>query len=202
MIRINGASSPWHGEDLAATISCGADYLVLPRVDEVQALHNLVSVSTTKVVAMVETARGVLNASSIASGAAGLIAGTNDLAADLGLPDGAGRAPLQTALQLIVLAARGHGIPAFDGVHNGLEDGAAMEAEAREGRMLGFTGKTLIHPRQIAPTHIAFAPSKSDLSRARRLVEAYSGGAERFEGAMIERMHLAAAKRLIERAES
>ena len=65
--------------------------------------------------------------------------------------------------------------------------------------MLGFDGKSLIHPRQIAPCHEAFAPSPEEIARAKRLVAAATGGAERFEGEMIERMHVEAARRLIER---
>ena len=72
-------------------------------------------------------------------------------------------------------------------------------AEAAEGRMLGFDGKSLIHPSQIAPCHAAFAPSQEEIARARRLVEAASGGAERFEGEMIERMHVESAERLLAR---
>ena len=75
-----------------------------------------------------------------------------------------------------------------------------MLAEAEEGRRLGFDGKSLIHPGQIAPCHRAFAPSEAELDRARRLVEAYDGGAKRFDGAMVERMHIEAAQRLLERA--
>ncbi|MGH6659110.1 MAG: HpcH/HpaI aldolase/citrate lyase family protein, partial [Sphingomicrobium sp.] len=151
------------------------------------------------VLAMIETAAGVLAAAEVAPATAGLIAGTNDLAADLRLPAGAGRGPLQAALQLIVLAARAAGVAVFDGVFNGLEDEAGLAAEAADGRMLGFDGKSLIHPAQIAPTHAAFAPGKAEIERARRLVEAYEGGAERFDGAMVEAMHVAAAKRLLER---
>ena len=91
--------------------------------------------------------------------------------ADLRLPPDSGRAALQTALQLIVLAARAAGVAAFDGVFNGLDDETGLLAEARESRALGFDGKSLIHPDQIAPCHTAFAPSEAEIERARRLVE-------------------------------
>ena len=97
-------------------------------------------------------------APTIAHEAAALIAGTNDLAADLRLPPGAGRAPLQMALQSIVLAARAAGIAVFDGVFNRLDDAEGFAAECAESRALGFDGKSLIHPDQIAPCHAAFAP--------------------------------------------
>jgi citrate lyase subunit beta/citryl-CoA lyase len=88
----------------------------------------------------------------------------------------------------------------FDGVFNSLDDERGFLAEAEDGRRLGFDGKSLIHPNQIAPCHQAFAPSKAEVDRARRLVEAFHGGAERFGDEMIERMHVEAAQRVLERA--
>ena len=152
------------------------------------------------VLAMIETAAGVLTAPEIAREAAALIAGTNDLRADLRLPLDATREPISASLQIIVLAARAAGIPAFDGVFNKLKDSEGFAAEAEEGRRLGFDGKSLIHPDQIEPCNRAFGPSGEEVDRARRLVEAFSGGAERFEDQMIERMHVEAARRVLERA--
>ena len=100
----------------------------------------------------------------------------------------------------IVLAARAAGIAVFDGVFNSLEDEAGFAVEAAEGRRMGFDGKSLIHPNQIAACHAAFAPSHEEIARAERLVSAATGGAERFEGEMIERMHVEAAQRLLGRA--
>ena len=148
---------------------------------------------------MIETAAGVLAAAEIARVAAALIAGTNDLSADLKLPPEAGRASLQAALQYILIAARAAGIAAFDGVYNRLDDEAGLAAECAESRRLGFDGKSLIHPDQITACHAAFAPSADEISRAERLIAAGTGGAERFEGAMIEAMHVEAAKRLLVR---
>ena len=118
------------------------------------------------VLAMIETAAGVLAAADIARATAGLIAGTNDLRADLRLPLDATREPISAALQMIVLAARAAGVAVFDGVFNGLEDPDGFVAEAEQGRRLGFDGKSLIHPNQIEPCHRAFAPSAAELDRA------------------------------------
>jgi citrate lyase subunit beta/citryl-CoA lyase len=146
---------------------------------------------------MIETAAGVLAAPAIAPKTAGLIAGTNDLRADLRLPLDATREPISAALQWIVLAARAARVAAFDGVFNGLDDPDGFLAEAQEGRRLGFDGKSLIHPNQIAPCHQAFAPSEGEIQRARALIEAFQGGAERFGGEMIEQMHVKAAQRVL-----
>ena len=102
------------------------------------------------------------------------------------------------ALQIIILAARAAGIAAFDGVFNALDDDEGFKAEARDGRDHGFDGKSLIHLRQVALCHAAYAPSADEIARAERLVAAATGGAERFEGSMIERMHVEAARRLLE----
>lgn len=198
-IRINGVGNPWHGPDLVAIAHARADLIVMPRVEDKEELTFVRKQCGKPVAAMIETARGGLAAPLVARDAAALIAGTNDLSADLRLPREAGRGPLQTALQSIVLAARASGIAAFDGVYNRLDDLDGFAVEAAEGRLLGFDGKSLIHPSQIAPCHEAFAPTEEEIARARRLVDAASGGAERFEGEMIERMHVESAERLLAR---
>jgi citrate lyase beta subunit len=199
-IRLNHAGSEYYDQDVEAVRHSAADAIVVPRTrssDEAAAVREW---ADRPVLAMIETAVGVLAAADIAHEAAALIAGTNDLAADLRLPPDAGREPLQMALQSIVLAARAHEIAVFDGVFNGLGDADGFAAQAAEGRRLGFDGKSLIHPDQIDPCHRAFAPTEAEIDRARRLLEASTGGAERFEDQMIERMHVEAAERLLARA--
>ena len=198
-IRVNGFASDLIEPDLAAVADSAASFVVLPRADSGEAVAAVWHKVDRAVLAMVETAAGVLAAADIARDAAALIAGTNDLAADLRLPPDAGRAPLQMALQSIVLAGRAAGIPVFDGVFNGLADPDGFLEQADEGRRLGFDGKSLIHPDQIDLCHQAFAPSEAEIDRARRLLAAATGGAERFEDRMIERMHVEAAERLLAR---
>jgi citrate lyase beta subunit len=201
-IRVNGAGTDWHSLDLDAVAASKADYAVVPRAISAHLVHDLARTLAKPVLAMIETAAGVLAAAEIAKEAAALIAGTNDLRADLRLPLGSSREPISASLQLIVLAARASGIAVFDGVFNGLDDPSAFLEEAMEGRRLGFDGKSLIHPGQIAPCHQAFAPTQSEVDRARELVAAFGGGAERLGNEMIERMHLAAAERVLQRAKS
>lgn len=201
-VRINGEGSPDHGADLIALRDTPADYIVIPKVETMKQAADVHSVMLKPVLAMIESPLGVFAARDIAALTAvhGLIAGTNDLAATFRLPPGSGRAGLQLALQTIVLAARATGAWAIDGVFNGLEDAAGLAAECREGRALGFDGKSLIHPNQIDVTRTAFSPSEAELARARALIEAASGGAERFGGEMIEAMHVEQARALLERA--
>ena len=201
-IRINGVGSEWHSLDLDAAARSKADLIVLPRAISAHLVHGVAEAAGKPVLAMIETAAGVLAAAAIAGESAGLVAGTNDLRADLRLPLDATRAPISASLQLIVLAARAAGVPVFDGVFNNLEDSDAFLREAEDGRNLGFDGKSLIHPNQIAPCHRAFAPGEAEVERARAVVDAFQGGAERFGNEMIERMHVEAARRVLQRAAS
>ena len=193
-IRINGFGTAEHDADLAAALDSGCDLIVLPSVrgaDEIP-------IAAKPIAAMIESASAVLDSPAIARACAALIVGTNDLAADLRLPS-VDRAAMGYALQATVLAARAAGIPVFDGVFNRLDDPAGFAAEAAQSRALGFDGKTLIHPDQIAACHAMFAPSADELARAHRLVAAATDGATRFEDEMVEAMHVAAARRLIGR---
>jgi (3S)-malyl-CoA thioesterase len=198
-IRVNSAE-PWIGADLEMVRASAADYAIVPMTAGPDDVRKVAEGTGKPVLAMVETARGVLAASAIAAGAKALIAGTNDLAADLHLPPGNRRPALATALQTILLAARAAGIAAFDGVYNGLDDPDGFAAECEEGRSLGFDGKSLIHPDQIEAANRIFGPGETEIEAARRLVAAATGGAQRFEGKMIEDLHVEEARALLERA--
>ncbi|QIK79792.1 CoA ester lyase [Sphingomonas piscis] len=193
-IRIDGV------QDLQAVAASAADIVVLPKVEE--APDTMAQRAGKPVIAMVETARAVMNLREIvaAKGVAGLLVGTNDLAADLRLPGSSRRQAMAMALQSVVCAARSAELPVWDGVFNRLDDQDGFEAECREGRALGFDGKSLIHPSQIDPCHRVFVPSEEEVARAERLIAAATGGAQRFEDAMIESMHVDQARRTVERA--
>ncbi|MET0245863.1 MAG: CoA ester lyase [Sphingomonas sp.] len=203
-IRVNGRGTAEHDADLAAVRDSACRLAVLPKAespDQVAAV--IAALGGARLIAMIETPRGVLNAAAIAAvpGVIGLLAGTNDLRAELRIPPVASRDSLSLALQSIVLAARAAGIWAFDGVFNGLDDANGLADEARHGRALGFDGKSLIHPNQIATTALAFGPTDAELADARALIESATGGAERFRDRMIEAMHVDQARALIARAD-
>src|SRR5579864_383731 len=160
-IRVNGVGTRWHSLELDAVARSRADFVVVPRAISGHLVHGIGEAVSKPVLAMIETAAGILAAPQIAQCCAGLIAGTNDLRADLRLPLNATREPISASLQMIVLAARAAGIAAFDGVFNRLDDADGFLKEAEDGRQLGFDGKSLIHPDQIAPCHRAFAPSSA-----------------------------------------
>ena len=198
-IRIN-SRAPWHEADLAAVSKSAVPWLVYPMTSGPDDIRRVSDRTGKPVLAMVETAKGVINGAAIAGEAAALIAGTNDLSADLGLRPGHARTALATALQSILLAARAAGIAAFDGVYNRLDDPEGLEAECREGRAFGFDGKSLIHPNQIEAANRLFGPSDAEVEAARRLIATATGGAERYEGEMIERMHVEQARFVLARA--
>ncbi|WP_448501099.1 HpcH/HpaI aldolase/citrate lyase family protein [Sphingomonas sp.] len=201
-IRTNGEGAREHAADVAAVAGSAAGLVVVPKVEQAATVERIAQATGKPVLAMIETPRGVLALGEIAAakGLAGLIAGTNDLALELGLPPDAGRASMGVALQSIVLAARAHGRWAVDGVFNRLDDPQALVAECGEGRALGFDGKTLIHPNQIAAANTAFSPTADEVEAAERLIANAGGGAERHEGAMVESLHVEAARRLLRRA--
>jgi (3S)-malyl-CoA thioesterase len=199
-IRINVFGSDQFGQDVVAFRNLKEVAIVLPKVELPLQAHDSGRLFAHHVLAMIETPVGVAGARAIAAETDALIAGTNDLAAGLGLPAGGGRSGLGYSLQAIVLAARVHGKAAFDGVFNGLEDELGLERECAEGRAFGFDGKSAIHPNQLAAINRIFSPGEAEIEAARRLIAAATGGAERHEGRMIEAMHVAQARALLAKA--
>ncbi|MEI9926657.1 MAG: CoA ester lyase [Sphingomonas sp.] len=203
-IRLNAIDSGEHDADLAAVAASACDFVVLPKVEAAVDAARVAQACGKPLLAMIETPRGVLAAAAIAAvpGVAGLIAGVNDLRATLGIPANAGREGLALALQAIVLAARAGGGWAIDGVFNALDRPDALAEECRQGRAMGFDGKSLIHPGQIEAAAAAFGPTAEEIADAYALIDAAIGGAERFRDRMIEAMHLDQARSLLARMDS
>ncbi|RJT26416.1 CoA ester lyase [Chakrabartia godavariana] len=200
-IRINAPGTRWHLNDLAVVKQSRCDVVIVPKVEAPDMAQEVADRLGRPIIVMIETPRGVLNAADICAveGVVGVFVGANDLANELRLPPGSGRAAMSMALQTIVLAARASGVWVFDSVFNDLNNPDGLAAECAEGRMLGFDGKTLIHPNQIAAANAAFSPSPAEIEEAQALVAAASGGAERFRDRMIETMHVEAARRILAR---
>ena len=213
IVRCNGLDTPWAAQDLAALAAAGPYAVLAPKVRNAAELHAYDRAlagapAHTRLWAMIETAQGVMNLEEIAEQAgatrlAALVLGPNDLALDLRLKPLPARAPLQPILSRLVIAARAHGLVALDGAYNAIDDLEAFTVECRQAAAFGFDGKTLIHPSQIEPANRAFSPSPQEITWARAVVEAFSApgaagqGALRLEGRMIERLHLAEAKRVL-----
>lgn len=215
-VRINALDTPWGREDAAALAgAAGVAAVVLPKVSraaDLVALRDVLGADGPPIWAMIETCEAIVRLGEIvaaagASGLALLIAGTNDLAKDMRCRPDAARTPLLPALTQMVIAARAAGLTVLDGVCNALGDDTRLAAECAQGAMLGFDGKTLIHPGQIDAANAAFAPSAEAIAWARQVVAAFAApaaaglGAIRLDGAMVERLHLAEAERLLALAE-
>jgi citrate lyase subunit beta/citryl-CoA lyase len=210
-IRVNGADTEWHAEDLAAACAAGPDAIVVPKVGSADAVLELVEAMAghdapehTKLWAMVETPAAMLHAEEIAGAAdrlTVLVMGTNDLAKELYAEHVPGRAPLLTGLSLALLAARATGTAILDGVYNDVRDEDGFLAECRQGREMGFDGKTLIHPGQVDGANRVFAPSEQAVDDARGILSAWEQGAGSgvvtYNGRMIELLHVETARRTL-----
>ena len=209
VVRVNALGTEWGAADAAALRGAGVAVL-LPKVDgpgDLAAARTALG-GGVHLWAMVETCAAVLALPALA-GAAGemgltaLVAGTNDLALEMRCRPDAARTPLLPALSQVVLAARAAGIAALDGVCNALGEPERLAAECAQGAMLGFDGKTLIHPEQIGAANTAFGPTAQEVAWAQAVVAAFADpananrGAIRLNGAMVERLHLEQAERVL-----
>jgi citrate lyase subunit beta/citryl-CoA lyase len=213
VVRVNGLDTEWAGDDIAAVANIGADAILFPKIqsaaDVLQAillLEQAGAPSALPIWIMAETPRCILNMDSIAGASPRLtciVAGTSDLGRELRIRPTPARDGAVGALTMIVLAARAHGLDALDGVHLDLADEAGYEAVCRQGRDLGFDGKTLIHPKQIDAANRAFAPTPAELEAARAILAAWKEaraegkGMVVVSGRLVEKLHVDEAERLI-----
>jgi citrate lyase subunit beta/citryl-CoA lyase len=213
VIRVNAIDTPWGHADLAAVATMPIDAVLLPKVENpdrvaltVSLLAGLGAPERLAVWCMLETPCGILYAREIAAASprlAALVLGTSDLTKDLHAFPTRDRLPLITSLSLAILAARAHGLAVLDGVHLDLADDEGFAAACRQGRELGFDGKTLIHPNQIAAANAAFAPTPEEVEWSRRIIAAHSEAAATGKGVvlvagrLIEHLHVENARRLL-----
>ncbi|MCH9824256.1 MAG: CoA ester lyase [Alphaproteobacteria bacterium] len=212
IIRLNGLDSAWGREDAEAMKDAAADAFLLPKVGsaaDVEALAAIIG-KDKGIWAMIETPMGVMKAEEIAAHPQmkGFVAGTNDLAKELNCRFRADRLPMITSLSMMLLAAKAHGIVAIDGVYNQFKDDEGLAAECAQGRDMGFEGKTLIHPAQVAVCNEAFSPSAEEIDLAERQIAAFeeteaSGqGVAVVDGKIVENLHVETARKILALAEA
>lgn len=217
IVRVNGLDTPWGHSDLTAMAKVGADGILLPKVDSSdtvrRALHVLELAGAPaglQIWCMMETPRGILHAEEIANQehVTCLVMGTSDLTKDLQALHTPQRLPMLASLSICLLAARAARISIVDGVHLDLNDDEGFEASCRQGRELGFEGKTLIHPKQIEAANAAFGPSSDDIAWARRIIAASEAAKEEgkgvvvVDGKLVENLHVLEARRLVALSEA
>lgn len=213
-IRVNSIGTEWHDDDIAAASAAGPDAILVPKVESAAQVLELVAKmeaagapESTQLWAMIETPKALLHAEEIAAAHERLtviVMGTNDVVNEtygLHVP---GRNPVVlTSLSWTLLAVRAAGKVIIDGVYNNVKDPEGFDAEARQGREMGFDGKTLIHPNQVEPANIAFSPSEADIERARDMISTFEEakaegkGVVTFNGKMVEELHIRDAKRIL-----
>lgn len=214
-IRVNGIGTEWHDDDLAAAAAAGPHAIVVPKVNTVDDLNQVVAgmeaagaPEHTTVWAMIETPAAIFNAREIAGGnrISAFVMGTNDLVKELYAEHIPGRENILTSLQLATLAAREHGIAILDGVYNDVRNLEGFEAECEQGRNMGMDGKTLIHPGQLEGANKVFAPSDEAVENAKGLIAAWNeggaGGVVTFNGRLVENLHVDSAKRTLDIADA
>lgn len=218
LIRVNGLDSEWGAADLAAVATMPAHGVLVPKVESpamVQAVARHLSDAGApedqSIWCMMENPLGILRAAEIAASSprlAGFILGTNDLALDLRCRQTPDRLPFMTSFGLCILAARAHGLAIIDAVHTDLDDMDGFAEACRQGRDMGFDGKSLIHPKTIDTANALFGPSTDEVAWARKLVAAYREGQAEgkavivVDGQMIEDLHVREAQRLLAMADS
>jgi citrate lyase subunit beta/citryl-CoA lyase len=220
-VRVNALDTGLTLSDLAAVMPARPDGVVLPKcdgggqvrqvslwLDAFEAAAGLPPGGTRILVIATETAGSLFGLGTYGEAGprlSGLTWGAEDLSASLGASanrvDGQWLAPFRLARDLCLAGAAAAGVPAFDTVHVDIEDLAGLEADAREAKRDGFSGKIAIHPKQVEAINAAFTPAADELDWARRVVAAFAadGGAGvlRLDGKMLDRPHLRLAERLL-----
>ncbi len=215
MLRVNALDTAWGEAVLAAAARMPVDAVLLPKVESAADVRRAASrldaagaPSTLAVWCMLETPLGILEAPAIAAASpllAALVAGTADLTKDLHALHTPDRAPLMTALGLVLLAARARGLAALDGVHLDLADDDGFAVVCRQGRTLGFDGKTVHRGQegQVEAANAAFAPSAEEVAWARRVIAAHAeaklrgDGVVLLDGRLVENLHVEDARRVL-----
>jgi citrate lyase subunit beta/citryl-CoA lyase len=211
-IRCNALATPWGHDDVAAAATACVSAVVIPKinsvaeVDEVsRALDAAGAPKEMMIWAMIETPTAIMDCRAIAAHprVAVLVMGTNDLAKELRAAQVPGRAPLVPSLHMALLAAREADKVILDGVYNDIKNAEGFTAECVQGHNMGFDGKTLIHPDQVAIANDTWAPSAQDVEHARKVIAAFNDalaegkGVVQLDGKMIENLHVANAERAI-----
>jgi citrate lyase subunit beta/citryl-CoA lyase len=222
VIRVNALDTPWGKADLEAAAAAAPDAVLLPKpgtgadiVRATEALARAGAPDKTRLWAMVETPLAILNLQDIASASKRqgarltcFVLGLNDLVKETRADLSDNRRPALYWLSAALTAARAYGLDVLDGVYNNFKDADGYKRECVHGRKLGFDGKTLIHPDQVAVANEVFAPLAAEVAFARKIIAAFAEpeskgkGVITVEGRMVELLHAEMAARTVAIAEA
>jgi len=220
IVRINGLATEWGRDDIAAVSAFPErpDGLLIPKIDcagdvneAIAAIDRAGCSEEIDIWLMAETPRCILNIADIAAAhprVVGLVMGTSDLSKDTRVRHTPDRLGFITALNLCVYAARANDLTIIDGVQLDLDNEELLLASCEQGRDLGFDGKSLIHPKQIAAANTVFAPGETDVAAAREIIAAFElarsegKGVVVVKGRLVENLHVEEAQRQLALAEA
>ena len=210
VVRVNALDTEWGPADIAALTGCGPDAVLVPKLchpDEAgiyrQQLGNGPELWAMLETCIAFTQLGAISAKAAAANLTTYVMGTNDLALEMRAKLDTTRAPFLPLLTDAVISARAHGLSVLDGVFNDIADEDGLMQQCRQGADMGFDGKTLIHPKQLAICNKAFNPSEQEVERANAIVAAFalpenaSKGVIKVDGRMTEILHLREAERTL-----
>lgn len=216
IVRVNDLDSEWGRDDIKAVANIGADAILFPNIESkedvltAQQLLDEAGGSHMPIMVMIESPLAVLNAKEIAAASDRIkcmVIATSDLITQLHARYTPERTAILTSLSLVVLAARAYKRAVVDGIASDLKNMHAFEYACRVGRDLGFDGKSIIHPAQIAYSNDAYTPKASEVSNAREVIKALKEAQASGKGTVIvndkfvENHHIAAAERIIQLSE-
>ncbi|HXH34551.1 MAG TPA: CoA ester lyase [Plantibacter sp.] len=212
IVRVNPAGTAEFADDVAAVVTTAYRTVMLAKTESAAQVDALArAVADVRIIALCETAAGVVRASEIAAhpSVVALMWGAEDLVASLGgsssrHSDGRYRAVAQYARSAVLLAAGAEGVATIDAVHLDIEDLDALAAEAEDASAIGFSATACIHPGQVATVRAAYRPHPAQLVAARELLAAADDrpGAFRHDGRMIDEPLLRQARALVARADA
>ena len=213
IVRINALSTEWGAQDIEAICNfpTAPDAILIPKIDSAKDVVNAIAAfersgcpESVDMWIMAETPLCILNIAEVAAAhprLRGMVLGTSDLSKDTRVRHTPDRLGFIAALNVCVYAARAHGLTIIDGVQLDLENDALSDPHLEQGRDLGFDGKSLIHPNQIAAANQVFAPDETEITAAKKIIEALKEalaqgkGVVVVNGRLVENLHVEEAKR-------
>lgn len=218
MARVNAVTADYFEDDIKALAKAGAQAVLVPKVECAKDILSTAAILDSEAAAanmqiwfMIESALGVMNLREICTASsrlAGMIIGPNDLLKNLKASASVGQEAVLTSYGLCLIAARAYGLVCIDGIYKEFKDADGFQKNCAQGKLLGFDGKSLIHPAQIAQANASFGPTEAEIDLAKRQIEVFEQaevqglGVATLDGVLVEGLHVDTARKLLEMADA